>query len=131
MTENFYSGELKDLPLESLESLTVQEAERFLTFLKYQLHNKELTINRKLSALKSLFNYLQNIAETRDLQPYLKRNVMAKLEFNDIKESMETTANKMEGKILIGDEYERFRQFVAHDYGELYKDNKSLQIFTA
>lgn len=54
---------------------------------------------------------------------------MAKLEFNDIKESMETTANKMEGKILIGDEYERFRQFVAHDYGELYKDNKKLANF--
>ncbi|MEK4301364.1 tyrosine recombinase XerS [Oceanobacillus sp. FSL W8-0428] len=129
VTENYYSGELKDLPLELLESLTVQEAERFLAFLKYELHNKELTINRKLSALKSLFNYLQNIAETRDLQPYLRRNVMAKLEFNDIKESMETTANKMEGKILMGDEYERFRQFIAYDYGELYKDNKKLVNF--
>ncbi|EZH67408.1 integrase [Bacillaceae bacterium JMAK1] len=129
VTENYYSGELKDLPLELLESLTVQEAEQFLSFLQYQLHNKEVTVNRKLSSLKSLFNYLQNIAETRDLQPYLKRNVMAKLEFNDIKESMETTANKMEGKILLGDEYELFRQFIAYDYGNLHEGNKKLVNF--
>ncbi|GAK01906.1 tyrosine recombinase XerC [Geomicrobium sp. JCM 19037] len=129
VTENDYPGDLKELPLELLESMTVQEAEQFLTFLQYELQNKEVTINRKLSGLKSLFNYLQNIAETRDLQPYLKRNVMAKLEFNDIKESMETTANKMEGNILIGDEYEEFRQFVASEYGKLVTDNKKLVNF--
>jgi hypothetical protein len=61
-------------------------------------------VNRKLSALKSLFNYLQNIAETPELKPYLNRNVMAKIEFNELKDSMETIANKMEGKILLGDE---------------------------
>jgi integrase len=129
LSERLWDGNLKDIPLERLERMTVLEVEGFLNFLHYQLNNKELTVNRKLSALKSLFNYLQNIAETSDLKPYINRNVMAKIEFNEIKESMETKANKMEGKILLGDEYERFRLFVAHEYGEMFKDNKKLYNF--
>lgn len=126
MSEQLYDGNLKDIPLELLETLTVQQVEGFLYVLQYELHNKEITVNRKLSALKSLFNYLQNIAETRDLTPYIQRNVMAKIEFNEIKDSMETIANKIEGKILLGDEYEKFRRFIAHDYGELNRENKKL-----
>ncbi|MBM7603037.1 site-specific recombinase XerD [Metabacillus crassostreae] len=129
MAEQLYEGKATDIPLELLEKLTVQQVEGFLHALQYQLHNKEITVNRKLSALKSLFNYLQNIAETRDLQPYLNRNVMAKIEFNELKDSMETIANKMEGKILLGDEYENFRRFIANDYGEFIKDNKKLVNF--
>jgi site-specific recombinase XerD len=54
---------------------------------------------------------------------------MAKIEFNELKDSMETKANKMEGKILLGDEYEKFRVFIAYDYGDLNKDNKKLYNF--
>ncbi|MBE4908587.1 tyrosine recombinase XerS [Bacillus luteolus] len=129
LSEQLHNGVIKDVPLELLEKLTIQQVEGFLNALQFELNNKEVTVNRKLSALKSLFNYLQNIAETRDLQPYLKRNVMAKVEFNELKQSMETLANKMEGKILLGDEYEKFRRFIAYDYGELSKDNKKLLNF--
>ncbi|WP_096200493.1 tyrosine recombinase XerS [Bacillus sp. FJAT-45350] len=129
LTESLHTDEIKNIPLELLESLTIKQVEGFLNFLQYQLNNKEITVNRKLSALKSLFNYLQNIAETNDLQPYLQRNVMAKVEFNELKDSMETIANKMEGKILLGDEYESFRLFIANDYGQLNKDNKKLLNF--
>jgi site-specific recombinase XerD len=127
--EQLFTGAPKDIPLERLEQMTVIEIESFLNFLHYELNNKELTVNRKLSALKSLFNYLQNIAETPDLKPYLNRNVLAKIEFNEVKENMETKAAKMEGKILLGDEYEKFRLFVANDYGELNKENKKLYNF--
>ncbi|MDQ1145864.1 site-specific recombinase XerD [Bacillus sp. SORGH_AS 510] len=129
VSEHLWSGDVKDIPLDQLEKMTVIQVDSFLNFLHYQLNNKEITVNRKLSALKSLFNYLQNIAETRDLQPYIQRNVMAKIEFNEIKETMETIANKMEGKILLGDEYEKFRAFIAHDFGELNKDNKRIYNF--
>ncbi|WP_416826291.1 tyrosine recombinase XerS [Ectobacillus polymachus] len=118
--------EMKEISLGTLEKVTVQQVENFLSFLHYELNNKEITVNRKLSALKSLFNYLQNIAETPDLKSYISRNVMAKIEFNEIKESMETLANKIEGKILLGDEYEKFRSFIAYDYGQICKGNKKL-----
>ncbi|MDQ0229948.1 tyrosine recombinase XerS [Metabacillus malikii] len=129
ISEQLFAGHIKDIPLELLEKLTVQQVEGFLNALQYEHRNKAVTVNRKLSALKSLFNYLQNIAETRDLKPYINRNVMAKIEFNELKQSMETLANKMEGKILLGDEYENFRRFVAHDYVEMIKDNKKLTNF--
>lgn len=124
--EQLCNGEIKEIPFEHLEKMTIMEVDNFLNYLHYELNNKEITVNRKLSALKSLFNYLQNIAETLDLKPYINRNVMAKIEFNEIKESMETIANKMEGKILLGDEYEKFRLFIAHDYGEMNKENKKI-----
>ncbi|WP_088034206.1 tyrosine recombinase XerS [Evansella clarkii] len=129
VAEGFFDGNKKDIPLELLERITVQQAEDFLSFLEFRLNNSKLTVNRKLSSLKSLFNYLQNIAETSDLEPYIKRNVMAKLELNNIKEDQETLANRMEGKILRGDEYELFRQFVAYDYGIMHQDNKKLYNF--
>ncbi|WP_099158284.1 tyrosine recombinase XerS [Virgibacillus ndiopensis] len=129
LAEGYFKGKRVDVSLEILESLTVQQIEDFLSFLEFKLENSASTINRKLSALKSLFHYLQNIAETTDLKPYILRNVMAKIELNVVKEDQETIANRMEGKMLRGDEYEEFRQFVAHEYGLVHKDNKKLVNF--
>ncbi|MFN7249871.1 MAG: tyrosine recombinase XerS [Anaerobacillus sp.] len=129
LAEEIFKGERKEIPLSTLEKLTRQQIEDFLSFLEFRLNNSKLTVNRKLSALKSLFNYLQNVAETSQLEPYLSRNVMAKIELNNIKEDQETLANRMEGKILRGDEYDDFRQFVAHDYGLANQDNKKLSNF--
>ncbi|URJ45424.1 tyrosine recombinase XerS [Paenibacillus polymyxa] len=128
IVENLTSSNRKEITLETLELLTIREVENFLSFLDYQLGNKKLTINRKLSSLKSLFDYLQNKAETSDLKPYIQRNVMAKMDLNAIKESQETIANRIEGKILRNDDFELFRQFVAYDFGEKHKENK--RIFT-
>ncbi|WP_018924459.1 tyrosine recombinase XerS [Salsuginibacillus kocurii] len=129
LNEGLHEGTPADVPLSFLESLTVRQVERFLSYLKFEIGNKEVTINRKLSALKSLFYYLQNIAEHRDLTPYIRRNVMAKVELNDLRESMETTAAKMEGKILFGDDYEAFRTFVAEGYGARIRANSKAYRF--
>lgn len=129
LSEGFYSGKRADVPLECLEKLTPQTIENFLSYLQFRLQNDKFTINRKLSSLKSLFNYLQNVAETSELKPYLIRNVMAKISFNKIKEDQETVARKMAGKILWKDEYEQFRQFVAKDYCNTVKDDKKLLHF--
>ncbi|GAY75832.1 tyrosine recombinase XerC [Sporolactobacillus inulinus] len=131
IAEGFHQGDRTSVPLESLEKLTPQSIENFLSYLQFRLQNDKFTMNRKLSSLKSLFNYLQNIAETSELKPYLTRNVMAKISFNKIKEDQETVAQKMAGKILWHDEYEAFRQFVASDYRETVKDNRKLLNFHA
>jgi integrase len=129
VSEQLFTGHIRDIPLSLLDSLKTQQVDGFLYYLKYELSNKDITINRKLSALKSLFNYLHNIAETGDLEPYIHRNVMGKIEFNDLNLNLETIANKMEGQILMGDEYEKFRKFIAQDYGEIVKENKKLSNF--
>ncbi|BBN98851.1 tyrosine recombinase XerS [Sporolactobacillus terrae] len=129
IAEGFHQGDRTSVPLDCLEKLTPQSIENFLSYLQFRLQNDKFTMNRKLSSLKSLFNYLQNIAETSELKPYLTRNVMAKISFNKIKEDQETVAQKMAGKILWHDEYEAFRQFVASDYRETVKDNRKLLNF--
>lgn len=129
LAEGYFDGKRDEIPLDLLENLTVQQIEDFLSYLEYKVENKQLTINRKLSALKSLFHYLQNIAETTALKPYIQRNVMAKIELNAAKEDQETIANRIEGKMLRGDEYEQFRMFVAHEYGIANKENKKIYNF--
>ncbi len=127
--EGYYFGQKKGISLQNLEELSIQQIEDYLTFLDIQKGNCRSTVNRKISALKSLFNYLQNIAETKDFEPYIKRNVLAKIELNDIKEDQHTVANRINGKILRDDEFEQFRQFVSYDYGEMHKKNKKLYNF--
>jgi integrase len=123
LLKKIFDGKRNDISLKVLEMLTTQQIEDFLTYLEIDLNNSKQTVNRKLSSLKSLFNYLQNTAETKELKPYLLRNVMAKIELNVIKEEQETIANRIGGKILRGDEFEQFRQFIASDFGILNKSN--------
>ncbi|WP_249930831.1 hypothetical protein [Paenibacillus polymyxa] len=54
VAENFTADSRKNINLAILEKLTIREVENFLSFLEYQLGNTKLTINRKLSSLKSL-----------------------------------------------------------------------------
>ena len=63
VSEQLFVGHIRDIPLSLLDTLKTQQVNGFLYYLKYELSNKDITINRKLSALKSLFNYLHNIAE--------------------------------------------------------------------
>jgi site-specific recombinase XerD len=130
IAEEIYSGNRVDVPLSLMETLTKQQIESFLLHLEIALNNSKLTVNRKLSALKSLFNYLQNKAETIDLQPYIQRNVMAKIDLNPIKENQAVTAHRVGNKILRGeDEFEKFRMFVASEYGRIYKGKKRIYTF--
>lgn len=55
ISEGFHKEDMKEIPLSLFETLTVQQVEDFLCFLKFQLNNREITINRKLSSLKSLY----------------------------------------------------------------------------
>ncbi len=51
---------------------------------------------------------------------------MAKMDLNVVKESQETIANRMDGKILREDDFESFRQFISHDFGEINKETKRI-----
>ena len=111
------------IPLSALEKLRVDDIEEdFLYFLSIKNEeekkkiNKKATINRKLSALKSLFYYLGNIAEDENLNPLLYRNVMAKIELEDLKLDKETLAQQISSKILLRDEIDDFRVYVAGGY---------------
>ncbi|WP_336788315.1 tyrosine recombinase XerS [Paenibacillus sp. MMO-177] len=115
----YHTGAKTDIPLILLEKLRVQDITKFRGHLLNHKGNADPTINRKLSSLKSLFNYLTNKAEHEDLTPYLNRNVMAKIDLKNAKVDNDVKAEKIKNFVLRNDDFEKFREFVAFEFGAL------------
>ncbi|WP_367752436.1 hypothetical protein [Ammoniphilus sp. 3BR4] len=97
LTKHDYKS-IQEIPLLVLEQLRVKDITEFENYLRIRLRNADLTVNRKLSSLKSLFHYLSQIAEDENLYPYLKRNVMAKVEMASVRVSVSKKAEKIENQ---------------------------------
>lgn len=122
-SEGYHDGEIKDVPLMVLEKLKIRDISFFEAHCKMKRKNLKDTIARRIMSLKSLFHYLSQIAEDDDYYPYLKRNVMAKIEVTHEKYTESEKTRRISSKILINDEIEEFREFVIRGYYELVKDN--------
>lgn len=118
-------GAARDVPLEALERLRMDDIDRFRMFLstKKELANGKTTISRKLSSLRSLFHYLSQIAEDDNFYPLLKRNVMAKLEIKRAHKPKDTAA-KLEGKLLQEQEIYEFIEYIKAGYPHDVASNK-------
>lgn len=121
VASRYHPGPVVDIPLDLLNTLRVQDITKFRSHLVRELGNKDKTIRRKYASLKSLFNYLSDIAEHEDLTPYLTRNVMAKVELGVDKVEDDAKASNIKSYILRDDEFEKFRAFVAYDFGKIPK----------
>ncbi|QOS88784.1 tyrosine-type recombinase/integrase [Peribacillus sp. JNUCC41] len=77
---------------------------------------EKVSVNQKISALRSLFKYLTTQTENEDGEPYFYRNVMLKIEVNKVKETLGSRAFRISTKIFHYDEDARFLEFVKHDY---------------
>lgn len=131
IAEGFHPGPMKEIPLPVLENFQMRHITSFQVHCKVQLENKQDTIARKISSLKSLFHYLSQIAEdeNNDFYPYLKRNVMAKIKAVKDKVSDKKKAENIAGKILVGDQFAEFRTFLADGYAhELLRRNEKRKL---
>ncbi|QWU13981.1 Site-specific recombinase XerD [Paenibacillus sophorae] len=114
-----------DITLLDLETLHMDSV------VGYRLHlttrtegtNSKITVSRKLSALRSLFHYLSQIAEDENFYPLLKRNIMAKVEIKRIHKPKDTAA-RLKGKILEEDELLEFVGYILEGYGRDVEGNK-------
>lgn len=132
--------EIKDIPLTALEHLKLDDARSFVKFMERRnipINNKEtkkpekVSINRKISALRSLFKYLTTQTEKDDGEPYFYRNVMLKIEVNKVKETLGSRASRISTKIFHNDDDARFLNFVKNDYeSELPKGSRKCIYFT-
>lgn len=112
----------KEITLDELEKLHIDEITNFRLYLQHYRGNKSRTRGRKLSALKSLFHYLSQIAEDENLYPLLRRNVMAKVEIGSI--TTKPDINQLRSKLLLQDEIMEFVDFVREGYREKIANNK-------
>ncbi|MBD0380259.1 tyrosine recombinase XerS [Paenibacillus sedimenti] len=119
------AASMSQVPLEDLEKLHMDSVDNFRMFLatRKEQANVKTTINRKLSALRSLFHYLSQIAEDENFYPLLKRNVMAKVEIKRSHKPKDTAA-KLEGKLLQEQEILEFIEYVQHGYEHDVATNK-------
>jgi len=126
IAEGFFQGSRGDIPLEVLEGLRATDVERFGDFLAIEQGNSKDTIARKIASLKSLFHFLSQISEDESGYPYLKRNVMIKVEAEKEKVTIEKKAARNEDKILRDDEIFDFRLFVAEGFRNVCEGNKRI-----
>ncbi|MEC0276175.1 tyrosine recombinase XerS [Peribacillus frigoritolerans] len=129
---------IKDIPLSVLEKLKLIEAQSFIKFLERRnipINKKEtkkaerVSVNRKISALRSLFKYLTTQTENEDGEPYFYRNVMLKIEVNKVKETLGARASRISTKIFHNDEDARFLEFVKHKYEKELPENSRKLIY--
>ncbi|MEH7459812.1 tyrosine recombinase XerS [Bacillus sp. JJ1127] len=113
-----------DIPIESLETLPLNEVNRFHMYLKGE-EIETRAINRTFSALKSLFKYLSQNTEDEYGKSYLTRNVMDKIELHKEKVDAAARADDVANMIFNDNEDVTFLRFLANDYEILLKETST------
>ena len=88
----------KDLPSEVLENLPQKDIETYISYLR-GLEMSTATINRTIASLRSLYRYLTEQFENKNLEPLFYRNVMKKIPLQDCSETLTARANNLKGKL--------------------------------
>ncbi|PCR99242.1 tyrosine recombinase XerS [Lactococcus fujiensis] len=119
--------EIKSIPMTVLEHLKKQDVESYILYLRerpkansngQQFGLSQTTINRTISALSSLFNFLTRETENEDGEPYFYRNVMDKIKTVKSKETLNARASAIKNKLFLGDESLGFLEFIDHEYSD-------------
>ncbi|HZG71076.1 MAG TPA: tyrosine recombinase XerS [Chondromyces sp.] len=117
--------DMKDIPLSTLENLSLESAQSFFKYVQRRdisvsktetKKPEKVSVNRKISALRSLFRYLTAQTENEDGEPYFHRNVMQKIEVHKVKETLGARANKISAKILHEDDDLLLLDYVKNQY---------------
>lgn len=125
--------DMREIPLSDLNRLKKETMESYILYLQEShLYERsalltrptrssrkeysERTISRKVSSLKSLFHYLSALAEDENGDPYLIRNVLAKIELEQTELTPLARAHAIRAKILIDEEIYKFVEFVYEGY---------------
>ena len=128
---------IADIDLKTLENLSKKDMETFILYLRerpslntYSTKQgvSQITINRTLSALSSLFKYLTEEVEDKDGEPYFYRNVMKKVATKKQKETLASRAENIKQKLFLGDETMEFLEYVDSEY-EVKLSNRAKSSF--
>ena len=118
-------NQINDIELTTLEHLSKKDMESFILYLRERpsLNTNstkqgvsQTTINRTLSALSSLFNYLTEEVEDENGEPYFYRNVMKKIATKKKKETLAARAENIKNKLFLGDETMAFIKYIDKEY---------------
>lgn len=117
--------DIKEVSLENLERLIEIDISHYRSYLKNRQElgpkkqNEDVTINRKISALRSLFKYLNENTNRETNRTYLSRNIFENTKHKTTRVTLDAKSKKLETSILQDDEIKEFQEFVNHEYGNL------------
>ncbi|MFD1736077.1 tyrosine recombinase XerS [Bacillus salitolerans] len=128
------SKTVKDIEVLTLNDLDRDEIDMFILQLKNQKNGRGIplssaTINRKISALKSLFRFLNVTDVPKVRRPYIERNVMSQIQLQKNSSSEDIRIDNIQNNILIEEEIQIFREFVAEGFGIKEEVSKSKRLF--
>lgn len=112
-----------DIQLCELEILEMQDFEQYKQYLTVERQLVLRSVQRKMSSLKSVFNYLHDIAQDESKRPLLTRNITRKLTSKRLT-TPEGSAREIHDKILMDQHISDFLRYIEHTYPEEHGFNK-------
>lgn len=121
---------IKEISLEDLERLIEMDISHYRAHLKnrkkshqkggrfYKTSNKDVTISRKISALRNLFEFLTTKINRDTNQPYLSKNILENTRVTIGKTTAKARASKLQDSILRTNELDEFQDFIFTGYGQ-------------
>jgi integrase len=128
IAEKIVNGPVKEIELSALEKLPLKEVESYFRAIgkkDYTTSKKknaekrrisQATVNRKKSALRSLFNYLINETENECGESYIVRNVLSKIRIHKVKETLNERAKNIVNKIFVGNNDIGFLNYIRDEH---------------
>lgn len=110
-----YPKRIDNIEICHLEELTVYDIRGFEEFLRMVDKLMERTISRKIHSIRSLFNYLHDVAENAQDEPLIRKNVFRKISMNRVSNPI-SNAREIQGKVLISDEVDDFVSYIRTGY---------------
>lgn len=136
--ENITKSKPRDLTLNELDQLTKQDIEFYKSFLMRSPREGTsqdgrkrafITVQRSITALRSLFKYLAAQIDMQTSQPYLSQNVMLSIESVKTGKTIQERSRTIEKQLFLDDEAINFLIYIDEDYQNTLKSHQALAAF--
>ncbi len=136
--EGIILSSIHDIDVAELEILRKEDLDLYKSFLMNSPKNGTskdnrsrsfVTVQRSITALRSLFKYLSSQTEDEHNAPYLKQNVMLKIENVKTTKTLQERSRSIEKKLLLDDEAILFLYYIDQDYEQTLKSHQAKAAF--
>lgn len=138
VAESVVQVEISYISISDLEKLKKEDMDLYKSYLMSSPRQgttqdgglrSHVTIQRAITALRSLFHYLANQTEDNKGKPYLSQNVMLKIDNVKTGRTLQDRSRAIEKKILIGSESVAFLEYINHDYEATLTSHQAVHAF--
>lgn len=111
----FANNNSSEIKISNLEMINVEDIQQFESHLRLVEQLSPRTIARRLQAIRSLFNYLHDVAEDTEGYPLLKKNVFRKISTTRVSDAL-SNAREIQNKTLSTKEADDFIDYIRNQY---------------